>query len=819
MTDQGGFELRLADAFERYAAEAPAAVDVPSLVAAVMHGRSTRAEQRWPRLTRPTVRVLLAAALLATLLATMLSAALLRPPPDPYRGARLLVADGRTAWVLGPGLEAQAHGQVLTHNSCPTLIGGGTVLAVREPTAWRFASLSPGDALPDSAPSLDHRGFEVWSPSRTSVAVVDADAGSVAVAEVGRSTMVGSGRQGFTVPARDVVAAAWSLDEERLALLRHEGTGAALQFEIYEVKGGAVEPWVSVAIPNDAPGPGLVVTLAWAPDGGRVAVGIAAGREARDGAVHLIRLDPATVATISDGRDGILLVGDAAWAPDSSRLALVAGPDLSLRDEAGDVVATIAGDPVGRPVRELRWWPDGERLLMRTDRSLVSSRSDGSGRAVRPIDAQARVAIHAGDLYVARRGRGLQLDRYGPDDHTPTSVALLGTTADQAVLPDTVCLDAQAPSRDDPSGRPLEARPITLEGEEPAMPTRSPKVSRTAAAVMAASAIASAGSAPVGAADPDSPSPLPSAVTIVLGEEPWIAYQSATGKLGGAHGIHLVRPDGSGAMFVGGALPRGGEQLHPDWSPDGRRILLDAADTDGTYDLWVIDLDSMAAERIVDCVTPCLWVQEAAWAPDGERIALQRHSATDEGEVSTVEIVDLASGESTTVFETDATLGIYAPRWSPDGASLVLEIVGWDGGDFIGDSLQVLDLADPGVTRTIVPMDMMGNNPDWSPRGDLIAFSAPAAGGEPGGALSDIWVVAPDGTGMRQVTHLAAEGGTAVQPAFTPDGSRILFKGSGGDVGRQDVIASIAIDGSDLGPATGEDYIGGWHPRMRPTPD
>ena len=111
------------------------------------------------------------------------------------------------------------------------------------------------------------------------------------------------------------------------------------------------------------------------------------------------------------------------------------------------------------------------------------------------------------------------------------------------------------------------------------------------------------------------------------------------------------------------------------------------------------------------------------------------------------------------------------------------------------------------MTRTIVPADLLANNPDWSPDGTLIAFSAPIVGGEPRISLSDIWVVIPDGTGLRQVTDVAATGGSAVQPTFTPDGTRIMFKLNDAQVGASDAAATIAIDGTDLQPATSSGYL------------
>lgn len=307
---------------------------------------------------------------------------------------------------------------------------------------------------------------------------------------------------------------------------------------------------------------------------------------------------------------------------------------------------------------------------------------------------------------------------------------------------------------------------------------------------------------------PSTPSPRPP----LADGDAWIAYQTATGERSGAHAVFLVRPDGTGAFFAVDMVP-GGEQLHPDWSPDARRLVLDVADDAGTPDVWLVDLTDWSARKVVDCADPCLWAQEPAWSRDGGKVAYQRHTTTASGEISSIEVLDLASGATSVVYETGTDQGVYAPRWSPGDTSLVFEQTAADG-----VSLEVLDLATPGVTRTIVPAARMANNSDWSPDGNLIAFSAPLPGGEPGGALSDIWVVKPDGSGPRRVTEVAASGGTAVQPTFTPDGAGIMFKLTDQRVGASDAIATVSIAGGEPRSAAGSAYLYGWHPRLRPTP-
>jgi Tol biopolymer transport system component len=337
-------------------------------------------------------------------------------------------------------------------------------------------------------------------------------------------------------------------------------------------------------------------------------------------------------------------------------------------------------------------------------------------------------------------------------------------------------------------------------------------VHRTIAVTLGVAAITVLSAVPTTAS---SPAPTLAADVPLVAGEPWIAYQTTTPR---GHAIFLVRPDGTDAHFPLASVP-GGQQLHPDWSPDGNRLVFNVDNLGGTLDLWTAETSDWSIKKVVACVAPCVWADEPAWSPDGHLIAFQRHTQTESGEISTVELLDPATGEDRTVYTAGPEVQLYAPRWSPDGGSLVLEMPAFTkSGDVTSDSLGILDVTPATPTmHTIGPDGLLANNPDWSPDGTLIAFSAPIAGGDPGGALSDLWLIHPDGSGLRQLTDVAKSGGSAVQPTFTPDGTRVIFKLDAVD-GYSNAMATIAIDGSYLRPATGSGPIYGWHARLRPTP-
>jgi TolB protein len=73
---------------------------------------------------------------------------------------------------------------------------------------------------------------------------------------------------------------------------------------------------------------------------------------------------------------------------------------------------------------------------------------------------------------------------------------------------------------------------------------------------------------------------------------------------------------------------------------------------------------------------------------------------------------------------------------------------------------------------------------DWSPTGEWIAFASDRGGD------FEVWLVHPDGTGLRKLT---GKGG--YEPAWAPDGRRVLFHRRSGADRR---IMSVDLNASNL---------------------
>jgi TolB protein len=125
---------------------------------------------------------------------------------------------------------------------------------------------------------------------------------------------------------------------------------------------------------------------------------------------------------------------------------------------------------------------------------------------------------------------------------------------------------------------------------------------------------------------------------------------------------------------------------------------------------------------------------------------------------------------------TDGPADETSPTWSPDGRRLAF----WSKAAGTTD-LAVLDLRTGAVTLRQVS-DRPDNPhhlfaPSWSPRGDWIAFESNRGETPAVEAYTDLYLVRPDGTGLRRLT---SDRVIDAAPSWHPDGRSLVFSQQGG---------------------------------------
>jgi len=199
--------------------------------------------------------------------------------------------------------------------------------------------------------------------------------------------------------------------------------------------------------------------------------------------------------------------------------------------------------------------------------------------------------------------------------------------------------------------------------------------------------------------------------------------------------------------------------LSPELSPNGRYVAYVSYRT-GKPVVYELDLVTGADRTISDIgkinITP-------VYSPDGRRILFGR-TQDDHTELFEVQRDPLCCTRRVTYTSTGETLG---GAYSPDGRQLAITST-----PLGNPQIYVMDLqrgGDPSiVSRYVFGERGYATSPDWSPRGDRIAYHT----------WVDSWfqivTVNPNGTDRRVMTSR----GSNEDPSWAPDGRHLVFAGT-----------------------------------------
>jgi TolB protein len=198
----------------------------------------------------------------------------------------------------------------------------------------------------------------------------------------------------------------------------------------------------------------------------------------------------------------------------------------------------------------------------------------------------------------------------------------------------------------------------------------------------------------------------------------------------GARQIYTAKADGRNPAAVTG-FTDGSWVLDPAWSPDGSRIAFTRI-VAGNTDVYVIGADGTGLARLTDDLAVD---HHPAWSPDGATIAFST-TRDGNGEVYTMS----ADGSNQTAF-TACLLHCFSPAWAPGGHALAYQR---------GSDLVIQPLAGGTPVQAAQNLDQFAK-PAWSRDGSELVFV-----GVDAAAQRDLFVVKPDGTGLRRLTNTPA---------------------------------------------------------------
>ena len=217
-----------------------------------------------------------------------------------------------------------------------------------------------------------------------------------------------------------------------------------------------------------------------------------------------------------------------------------------------------------------------------------------------------------------------------------------------------------------------------------------------------------------------------------------------------------------------GAIDAPGEYRDLAVSRDGRRVAYELMDPHlGTRDIWVRDLDRDARLRLTSAPE-----EDGApvWSPDGGSLVF--------GALRGRQIHVLRESSAGGSEEPLATLIGFPQDWSPDGATVVLEVTT----PTKGSDLMLLDVA----SRTLRPYlqtPYMEREAQFSPDGRYMAYSSSESG------QREVYVEPIP----RDRRRWKVSNDYGREPRWRADGREVFY------LGRNDTLTAVAVDATEAG--------------------
>ena len=305
----------------------------------------------------------------------------------------------------------------------------------------------------------------------------------------------------------------------------------------------------------------------------------------------------------------------------------------------------------------------------------------------------------------------------------------------------------------------------------------------------------------------------------VRGKNGRIAYRRYLNQAQTRGAIFTIRRDGTGVRQLTHPRRRVIVTDEPDWSPNGRWIVYQVENQNGSR-LFKIRANGSSRKYLS---TDCPRLNEAgrcgdgyaSWSPGGKRLALQRESCgTGSNNLIAVYVMRADGTQARRVTQRSATCatshryGDGAPTVAPSGKRLTFERFDNKRGK---NAIFTVRLDGTGLRR-VTPWRIDANQPDWSPNGRWLAFRTQ----EQSETRGNIALVHPDGTGLHRITHSRGKH-KWLSCSFSPNGKKIQagrFPGRG-KAGNADIYV-MNLDGTgrrNLTSSSSWESASDWGPR------
>jgi WD40-like Beta Propeller Repeat len=219
----------------------------------------------------------------------------------------------------------------------------------------------------------------------------------------------------------------------------------------------------------------------------------------------------------------------------------------------------------------------------------------------------------------------------------------------------------------------------------------------------------------------------------------------------------------------------------PVWSPDGTKLAyvshIEPRGFEDPEAAQLMLLDATGARPITPLRKNVVDLSPA-WSPDGTGVVFARFIAARGGLFRTHIVTrELASGAER-ILATARLIARFSsvaePSWSPDGATIAYTHAKLDRRHYFRPDVRTVQ-AGGGHSRLLI---RDAQSPEWSPDGRRLAFASvrdrngTRCGSDECSYAGELYTAAADGSAL---TRLTSNEGNDITPAWSPDGTRILF--------------------------------------------